>query len=275
MSYKVFGVQKLATDITRMVVHAPEVARHARAGQFLVIMSDEKAERIPLTIVGSDFSSGAVTVIFQEIGSSTRRLGMKEAGASLFAVLGPLGRPTDARKIGTVVCVAGGVGLAEILPVMRVFKGAGNRVIGLLGCRTKDLLILEEEIRQACEEVRVATNDGSLGTRGLVTSLLEEFLKEEACGLVYAVGPVPMMRAVCEVTRPLKIRTTVSLNPVMVDATGMCGVCRCRVAGKTVFGCVDGPEFDGHQVDFDELSQRLSFFRKEEELSAKALERTP
>jgi ferredoxin/flavodoxin---NADP+ reductase len=178
--------------------------------------------------------------------------------------LGPLGHPTEIKKIGCVIGVGGGVGIAEILPVLKAFKAAGNRVVAIIGARTKELLILENECRSFCDVLEIATNDGSYGKQGFVTDILRELLAQETVSLVYAVGPVPMMKKVAEVTRPSGTRTTVSLNPLMVDATGMCGVCRCRVAGKTVFGCVDGPEFNAHDVDFEALEKRLKSFVKEE-----------
>jgi ferredoxin--NADP+ reductase len=240
-----------------MVVLAPDVARNALAGQFLVVIPDEKGERIPLTIVEADKAKGCVTIIFQEVGFSTLQLGKMQAGESVYAVLGPLGKPTHVEKYGNIICVGGGVGIAEMLPVARAFKRGGNIVTGIIGARTKSLLILEEELKRECDELLIATDDGSFGQKGFVTDILSPLLLNNKYSLVYGVGPVPMMRKIAELTRPQNIKTIVSLNPVMVDATGMCGVCRCKVAGKTVFGCVDGPEFDAHQVDFDELERRL------------------
>jgi len=262
--YKIIATQVLAPKITRMVVRAPEVVGRARPGQFVVVIADEKGERVPLTIAAADPKDGHLTLVFQEVGFSTARLARKKAGEDLFAVLGPLGRPTQIRKVGTVVVVAGGVGIAEILALLRAFHDAGNRVICCVGARTKELVVLLDHLDPLCDEVLVATEDGSLGRKGLVTGVLDEVLMREPCHLVYAVGPVPMMKAVADRTRQQPIRTLVSLNPLMVDATGMCGACRCRVGGKTVFGCVDGPEFDGHEVDFEALARRLRFFAEEE-----------
>ncbi len=262
--YKILSKEKLAESITQMALDAPEVVRNAKAGEFVIVIPDENGERIPLTIADFDKSQGTVTVIFQEVGFSTIKLSRMSVGNCVYAVLGPLGKPTHVEKFGTVICIGGGVGIAEVLPVARAFKEAGNRVIGIIGARTKKLLILEEKLKRICDELFITTDDGSYGIKGFVTDVLAQQLSKGACSYVYAVGPVPMMKKVSEMTRPKKIKTIVSLNPVMVDATGMCGVCRCTVGGKTVFGCVDGPEFDGHSIDFDELEKRLGFFKTEE-----------
>lgn len=248
-----------------MVICAPQAARNAHAGQFVVVIADGMGERIPLTIADFDKEKGDISIIFQEVGFSTKRLGKMKTGESIYALLGPLGKPTHVEKLGTVICIGGGVGIAEMLPVARAYKKAGNQVIGIIGARTRSLLILKDELEPVCDELLIATDDGSYGLKGFVTDVLIKVLSEKGCNLVYAVGPVIMMENVAEMTRPKKIKTIVSLNPVMVDATGMCGVCRCKVAGKTVFGCVDGPEFDGHEVDFNELEKRLNFFKKEEQ----------
>lgn len=268
MAYKILTKIRLSAAVVRLEVEAPEVVRNAHPGQFVVVMCDGSSERIPLTIAAFDNKAGSITLIFQEIGFSTKCLGSKEPGDELFAVLGPLGKPTHIEKFGKVVCVGGGVGIAEMWPVAAALKRAGNRVVGIVGARSRDLLILQAELREICDELLVATDDGTLGRKGYVTDILVEELKKGDCSYVYAIGPVPMMKRVADLTRPLKIKTVVSLNPLMVDATGMCAVCRCRVAGKTVFGCVDGPEFDAHEVDFDELAKRLDFFKdKEEDIS--------
>jgi ferredoxin--NADP+ reductase len=265
MTYRILAKEKLAEGVTQIVLLAPEVVRNAQAGQFVVIIADQKGERIPLTIADFDKQKGTLVLIFQEVGFSTRILGSMNVGDNVAAVLGPLGKPTQAEKVGTVFCIGGGVGIAEMLPVARAYKKANNRVIGMIGARTKKLLILEEELRLVCEELLLATDDGTAGTKGTVTDLLKAGLRKEDPALVYAVGPVAMMEKVAEATLPKKIKTIVSLNPLMVDATGMCGVCRCTVDGKPVFGCVDGPEFDAHLVDFKQLEKRLNFFKEEEE----------
>jgi ferredoxin/flavodoxin---NADP+ reductase len=262
--YKIVAKKKLAQSITQLDILAPEVVRSAKAGQFVVVIPDEKGERIPLTIAKIDKARGELTIIFQEVGFSTFKLASFSIGDHLFAVLGPLGHPTKLQKFGVVLCVAGGVGIAEMLPVAKALKDTGNKVVGIVGARSKDLLILEDELSCICEPLLVATDDGSKGRKGFVTDILVEELEKLSFSYVYSVGPVKMMKRVSDITRLKAIPTVVSLNPVMVDATGMCGVCRCRVDGKTVFGCVDGPEFDAHKVDFDELEMRLSAYQEEE-----------
>ena len=269
--FKIIKKENLNKDIVRLTVEAALVAQKAKAGQFVVLIIDEKGERIPLTLADWDKEAGTITLIFQKAGFTTSRLGKLEAGQEIQHILGPLGHPTEVKNVGQVYCVAGGVGVAEIYPVARAFKEAGNRVICIIGSRNKDLLILEDILRLTCDELLVATDDGSYGRKGLVTDVLKDLFAmiEKSThtvypGLVYCIGPVPMMRAVAEFTRSYSIKTIASLNPIMVDATGMCGACRCHVAGKTVFGCVDGPDFDAHQIDFGELSQRLKSFKKEE-----------
>jgi ferredoxin--NADP+ reductase len=263
-TYKILSVDKLADTVVRMAISAPDIVRNAHAGQFVVVIVDVKGERIPLTIADFDEGKGTLTIIFQEVGFSTIALGRKRPGELLYAVLGPLGKPTHAEKFGSVICVGGGVGVAELWPVARALKNAGNRVSCIIGARTKSHLILENELKNVCDDLSITTDDGSYGQQGFVTGILSEKIKYGAYSYVYAIGPVLMMKRVAQITRPYKIKTFVSLNPLMVDATGMCGACRCKVEGKTVFGCVDGPEFDAHEVDFDELSQRLSFFKDKE-----------
>lgn len=264
--YRIIKKESLASSIKRIIVEAPFVSSNAKAGQFVMVMVDENGERIPLTLADTDKSKGLITLIFQEVGFSTKKLAALNEGDAIFGILGPLGKPTYLEKFGTVICIGGGVGIAEIYPVSRAFKEAGNSVIGIIGARLKGFLILEEEMRKICNELFVTTDDGSYGRKGFVTDVLKELLDKNTQNIiVYAIGPVPMMAKVAEVTRPYKVKTIVSLNPIMVDATGMCGSCRVTVAGQTKFGCVDGPEFDAHEVDFKELMQRLSFFKEEEE----------
>ncbi|RKY29938.1 MAG: sulfide/dihydroorotate dehydrogenase-like FAD/NAD-binding protein [Candidatus Omnitrophota bacterium] len=269
--HKIIEKKELAKDITRMVFEAPLIARKAEAGQFVVLIIDEKGERIPLTIADFDREKGTITLIFQKVGYTTRKLGMLNAGDLISDLLGPLGHPTEAKKIGTVVTIGGGAGIAEVYPVARVFKKCGNRVIGIIGSRSKDLLILENEMRGVCDELFITTDDGSSGRKGFVIDVLKELFTvieksahTEFPALVYCIGPVPMMKAVADFTRDFGVKTIANLNPVMVDATGMCGSCRCTVGGKTVFGCVDGPEFDAHQVDFVELGKRTKLFCNQE-----------
>jgi ferredoxin--NADP+ reductase len=270
--YNIVHKQDLARDIIQITVEAPQIAKKAKAGQFVVIVIDEKGERIPLTLADWDKDKGTITLIFQKVGFTTQKLGALNKGDSIEHILGPLGHPTEIKKIGTVICIGGGVGIAEVYPVSRAFKEEGNRVIGIIGSRSKDLLILEDKMRQICDELFVTTDDGSYVRQGFVTDALKDLFEvvEKSThtkypDLVYCIGPVVMMQAVSELTRDYKVKTIVSLNPVMVDATGMCGSCRCSVAGKTVFGCVDGPDFDAHQADFSELEKRLKLFQDQEQ----------
>jgi ferredoxin--NADP+ reductase len=251
----------LSNSVVKMVIEAPDVARKRKAGQFVVLMTDEKGERIPLTIVDSDVDSGTITIIFQVVGKTTTCLSEMKVGDSLYSVLGPLGRPTEVERFGTVACVGGGVGIAVIYPITKALKEAGNRVISIIGARTKDILILEDEIKAVSDELHITTDDGSYGFHGFVSEVLQNVIDSETViDRVFAIGPVPMMRVVCDVTRPSGITTIVSLNPIMVDATGMCGACRVSVGGCTKFACVDGPEFNGHDVDFDLLTSRLRMY---------------
>ncbi len=255
--------------VCQLEVEAARVARKAKPGQFIVLRIDEKGERIPLTMAKQDLDKGTITIIFQVVGKTTAHLARLEPGDALVDVIGPLGMPTHIQKYdGPVICVGGGTGVAVLYPITRGYKEAGNEVIGIIGARTKDLLILEEEMKEVTDDLRVTTDDGSYGHHGFVTDVLKQILEErDDVKMVVGIGPVPMMRFVCKTTEPFKVPTTVSLNPIMVDATGMCGACRVTVGGKTRFVCVDGPEFDGHQVDFDELTQRLRMYVEEEKKS--------
>ncbi|HOX55071.1 MAG: sulfide/dihydroorotate dehydrogenase-like FAD/NAD-binding protein [Candidatus Omnitrophica bacterium] len=256
----------LAPGINEIEIDAFEIAQKAKAGQFVIVIADEKGERIPLTLAGWNPKNGTIKLIFQEVGHSTKTLAQLKLGDNIHAILGPLGKPTEIKNVGTVVCIGGGVGIAEVYPVSRAFKNEGNEVIGIIGSRSKDLIFLEKEMKDTCDQLYVTTDDGSYGQKGLVTEVLNKlFQAHKHIDVVYAIGPVPMMAAVAEYTRPLKIKTIVNLNPIMVDATGMCGACRVTVGGKTYFGCVDGPEFDGHLVDFKELRSRLNLFKEQEE----------
>ncbi|MDH5662820.1 MAG: sulfide/dihydroorotate dehydrogenase-like FAD/NAD-binding protein [Elusimicrobiota bacterium] len=263
--YKILDKQNLGPSIKEFLISSPEIARKAQPGQFVVVRIDEKGERIPLTIADYERDKGTITIVIQEAGKSTCQLGRLNSGDTLSDVIGPLGRPTHMEKAGTVVCVGGGVGIPPVYPVARGFKEIGNKIISIIGARTKELVIWEDKIASVSDEVYVTTDDGSYGRKGFVSDELQRLINEnKKFGLVFAVGPTLMMRAVSEVTRPHKIRTIVSLNPIMVDATGMCGVCRVSVGGKTKFACVDGPDFDGHQVDFDQLLGRQRIYLQEE-----------
>ena len=254
-----------------MEVKAPEVTRKRRPGQFVVVRVDEKGERIPLTIVDADSKKGSITLIVQEVGASTIKLGRKRRGGFIRDLVGPLGHPSELGKFGLVVCVAGGIGVAEIYPVARALREACNKLISIVGSRSQRLLILEDEMRKVSDELYITTNDGSYGREGLVTEVLLDLLNDGCIpDLVYAVGPLAMMRAVADLTLPYEIKTVVSLNPLMVDGTGMCGCCRLTVGGERKFACVDGPDFDAHQVDFAELRLRREAYLDEEQSSLKS-----
>ena len=259
---KILSKQKLAENVSRIVVDAPHIARAAKPGQFIVVIPTENAERIPLTIADADLKNGTITIIFQIVGATTKVLDSLEKGSEIAHLLGPLGVPSHIEKYGTVVVIGGGVGIAEIYPFVKALKQAGNEVITIIGARNKDLLIYETELRAQSTELRVTTDDGSSGRKGFVSDELKDMIAAgKKIARVIAVGPVPMMKVCCDVTKPHGIPTIVSLNPIMLDATGMCGACRVTVGGETKFACVDGPEFDGHQVDFKELTDRLKAYK--------------
>lgn len=262
--YPIVKKKILAKNIKLLEIKAPDVASKAQAGQFIILRIDEPGERIPLTIADFDRERGTITTIFQEVGYTTQQLGQLEEGDFLADFVGPLGQPTEIENYGRVVCVGGGVGVAPIYPIARALKEAGNEVISIIGARSRDLLILEEEMRVVSDELLVATDDGSYGHKGFVTDLLVKVLQEKQVNRVWGIGPAVMMKAVSEVTRPFGVTTIVSMNPIMVDGTGMCGACRVSVGGETKFACVDGPEFDGHQVDWQLALRRLSMYKEEE-----------
>lgn len=245
-------------------IEAPRIAAKALPGQFVILKANETGERIPLTISDLDTGAGTIDVIYMVVGKSTALFQTLQAGDGYQDVIGPLGKPTDIEKLGHVVCVGGGTGIAVLFPITRGFKDAGNQVTSIIGARTRDLLILEEKMRGVSDELRVCTDDGSYGTKGFVTEELRGILESTRVDQVVAIGPVPMMKFVSALTREYNVRTQVSLNPIMIDGTGMCGGCRVSVGDDTKFACVDGPEFDGHQVDFDGLMQRLRAYQEEE-----------
>jgi ferredoxin--NADP+ reductase len=255
--FRIVEKEQLAPTITKFVIEAPFIARKRKAGNFVMIRVAEGGERIPLTIADSDVQAGTITIIVQAIGKTTKLLCSREAGTSILDVVGPLGNPTPMENRGVVVCVGGGVGTAEIFPIARALRDAGNTVYTIIGGRSRELVILEDEMRDCSAEVFVTTDDGSYARKGLVTDQLRDLL-DGPLGVkaVYAIGPLPMMKAVANLTRPYGVHTLVSLNTIMVDGTGMCGGCRVTVGGEMRFACVDGPEFDGHKVDFDELMMR-------------------
>ena len=253
---------------SKLVLHAPQIARTARPGHFVMLRLSPEGERFPLTIADADAEKGTITIVYLVMGKSTALLESLKVGDTILDVCGPLGKPTHIEKKGTVICVGGGTGIAAMHHIAKGHWRAGNRVVGVIGARTKDLLLFEKELSTFAHELLISTDDGSYGHKGLVTDLLRDRLeKDKDVFEVVAVGPVPMMAAVAETTRPFGVHTTVSLNPIMVDGIGMCGACRVTVGGKTKFACVDGPEFDGHQVDFAELRRRLGAFREQEKIS--------
>lgn len=263
--------ETLAPNVVRLWIEAPVIARKRRPGQFVIVRLDERSERIPLTIADANAETGLIALVVQAVGKSTHKLTQLNPGSVILDVAGPLGQPTRIVPGASVCCIGGGIGTAVAYPIAAGVKAAGGRVAGIIGARTRDLIILEEEMKSVAGTCVVVTDDGSYGQAGLVTDALRTLLE---CGYVFdevvAVGPLPMMKAVCDVTRPLGIPTIVSLNPIMVDGTGMCGGCRVSIGGQQKFVCVDGPEFDGHLVDFRELGARLRGYRAEE---AAAMER--
>jgi ferredoxin--NADP+ reductase len=266
----------LASDVKLFRIEAPRIARRRRAGQFVIVRVHEHGERIPLTIADSDVDEGTVTIVVQGVGKTTKLLNSLEAGDQIRDVVGPLGEPSETENIGTVVVIGGGVGTAIAFPTAVAFKQAGNRVISIVGARTKELLILEEEMRATSDELLLMTDDGSYGEKGFVTQKLQELIDQGlTIDRVLAIGPVPMMKAVADVTRPFGIQTVVSLNPIMVDGTGMCGGCRVTVGGQSKFACVDGPEFDAHEVDFKTLMQRNALYRSHEQDALAQFEADP
>jgi ferredoxin--NADP+ reductase len=268
--YKILEKKVLSETVKLMKIKAPLVAKKALAGQFIILRIDEKGERIPLTIADYDRKEGTVTVIFMEVGKTTIQLGTLNVGDKLLNFAGPLGQASDIEKYGTVVCIGGGVGIAPLYPIVREIKQAGNYVISILGARNKKLLMLENEIEEFSDELHICTDDGSKGKKGFVSDVLQKLIDDgKKIDIVWSIGPVIMMKVVANLTKKYGIKTLVSLNPIMVDGTGMCGGCRVSVANETKFACVDGPEFDGHLVDFDNLMLRNRRFICEEEKSCK------
>lgn len=254
---KILEKKHFSEKVVQLVVKAPLIAHSRRPGHFVIVISDEKGERIPLTIADADERRGTITLVVQAVGDSTAAICAKEPGEYLHDVVGPLGRATAIASYGTVVCCGGGVGVAPLLPILKAMKAAGNKVISILAARTKDLIILEDEVRKHSDEVIIMTDDGSYGEKGLVTNGLEKVIAREKVDLVCTIGPAVMMKFVSLLTKKYDVPTICSLNTIMVDGTGMCGACRVTVGGKMRFVCVDGPEFDAHQVDFDEMIMRL------------------
>ena len=272
--FKILRKEEWSPNVYAMDIEAPRVAKKAQAGQFIVLRVNEEGERIPLTIADFDRETGRILIVFQAIGASTMELAALEAGDSILDFVGPLGRPSEIAKLdGTMVVVGGGIGVAPTYPIARAMKEAGNKVIAIMGAKTKDILIMEDEMKAVTDEVLVTTDDGSYGIKGFVTNAVQALVdRGEKIAQITAIGPVIMMKSVADATRDLGIHTVVSLNPIMVDGTGMCGCCRVEIDGKTKFACVDGPDFDATKVDWNDLRARQAAYRTEEGQALKAYE---
>lgn len=264
---KILSKEYFSENVFKMVIHAPDIALSRKPGNFVIIKIGKKGERIPLTIAGADTEKGTIDLVVQIVGVTSKKLSMLNVGDIITDIAGPLGEATHIEKVGTVLAAGGGVGTAPLLPIVEAFKKAGNRVITILAARNKDLLILEDQIRENSDEVIIMTDDGSYGKKGLVTHGMEEVIKREKVDLSIVIGPAIMMKFAALTTKKYNIKTLASLNTIMVDGTGMCGACRITVGGKTKFVCVDGPEFDAHQVDFDEMMMRLSAYKEDETIA--------
>jgi len=264
---KIIEKEHFSKLVIKLVIEAPEIARSRKPGHFVIIRVDKKGERIPLTIADADESKGTITLVIQRVGVSSCKLTDLEVGDTILDVSGPMGQATHLDKVGTVLCAGGGVGVAPLLPIVKGLKEAGNRVITILAARSKDLIILEDQMNEYSDELIIMTDDGSYGKKGLVTHGMEEVIKREKVDMSVVIGPAIMMKFASLTTKKFNIPTVASLNTIMVDGTGMCGACRVTVGGKTKFVCIDGPEFDAHQVDFDQMLQRLGAY-KDQELEA-------
>lgn len=264
MGYKILSKKELCPNQFEIKVDAPYVVRNAKAGQFIIFRADENSERVPLTIADVDKVKGELTLVFMAVGYSTKLLASLNEGDEIHDIVGPLGQPTHIEKYGTVVCLAGGYGAAPCYLIAKAFKDAGNKVYMIMGARNKDLIFWQDKMKDACTELFITTDDGTLGEKGFVTQVLDRIIKNEKVDYAIAVGPMPMMRAVADLTRDKGIYTEASMNPIMVDGTGMCGACRVTVGGKTKFACVDGPDFDAHKIDFDEVINRTRIYKDQE-----------
>ncbi len=265
--FRILRKEELSEAVTLFDIEAGDIAKKAKPGNFFVLRSHERGERIPLTIADFDRGKGTITAVFQKVGKTTRHLGTLNEGDFITDIIGPLGNHSHIENFGSVVCVGGGVGIAPIYPITRALKEAGNKVTSIIGARSKSILFWEEKMRRVSDELIITTDDGSYGTKAVVTVPLEEILRREKVDLVFAIGPAIMMKFVCKTTEKYNVRTVVSLNSIMIDATGMCGGCRVEIGGETKFTCVDGPEFDGHKVDFDLLMKRLQSYVPEENIA--------
>ncbi len=272
-SHTIVENHELGPQIKQIKIYAPEIAAKAKAGQFVILRTDNEGERIPLTLVSWDKTEGTITLIFQEVGVSTKKLAALQTGDQIPNLIGPLGNPSDIKFFGLVAVVCGGVGTAAAYPIAKALKEAGNIVVSIVGARNRELLILEEDMKKVSNELHISTDDGSKGQKGFVSDVLKSLIdKKYKFNVVYAIGPPIMMKTTAEVTRPYAVKTIVSLNPIMVDGMGMCGACRVTVGGLTKFACVDGPEFDAHQTNFDELIKRLKVYPSEEKQAVEFLE---
>jgi len=266
LAHKILSKQQLCPNVYSAEIEAPLVAAAAKAGQFVIVcLKSTYSERIPLTIAGTDVKKGTIRLIWQAVGKSTTELGSLGVGDEVENILGPLGKPTHIEKFGTVVCVGGGIGNAPLLPIAKAMKQAGNKVISILGARNKELLILEDDFKAVSDETIIVTDDGSYGRKALVTVPLDEMCQSQKVDMVVAIGPAIMMKFCCAATQKYNVPTVVSLNTIMIDGTGMCGGCRVEVGGQTKFVCVDGPEFDGHKVNFDLMMKRMTAYKKQEQ----------
>ena len=264
MGYKILSKKELCPNQFEIKVDAPYVVRNAKAGQFIIFRADENSERVPLTIADVDKEKGELTLVFMAVGYSTKLLASLNEGDEIHDIVGPLGQPTHIEKYGTVVCLAGGYGAAPCYLIAKAFKDAGNKVYMIMGARNKDLIFWQDKMKDACTELFITTDDGTLGEKGFVTQVLDRIIKNEKVDYAITVGPMPMMRAVADLTRDKGIYTEASMNPIMVDGTGMCGACRVTVGGETKFACVDGPDFDAHKIDFDEVINRTRIYKDQE-----------
>lgn len=264
MGYKILSKRELCPNQYEITIDAPYVVRNAKAGQFIIFRAEKNGERVPLTIADVNKETGALTIVFMAVGYSTKKLAELNVGDELVDLVGPLGQPTHIKKYGTVVCLAGGYGAAPCYLIAKAFKEAGNKVYMIMGARNKDLIFWQDKMKDACNELFITTDDGSLGEKGFVTQVLERLMNSEEINYAIAVGPMPMMRAVANLTRDKGIYTEASMNPIMVDGTGMCGACRVTVGGKTKFACVDGPDFNAHEIDFDEVINRTKIYKDQE-----------
>lgn len=265
--YKIVDKENFSENVVKLVIDAPRIAKKRKAGHFVIVKTGDKGERIPLTIADADSSKGTITLVIQKVGVTSHKVAGLDAGATLTDVVGPLGQSTHIEKTGTVLCAGGGVGIAPLLPIVEAMKNAGNKIITVLAARTKDLIILEKQMNRHSDEVIIMTDDGSYGNKGLVTHGMEEVIRREKIHLAVTIGPAIMMKFTSLLTKKYNIPTLASLNTIMVDGTGMCGACRVSVAGETKFVCVDGPEFNAHDIDFDELLVRLGAYKEEEAIA--------